>query len=247
MNIQKTITRICCSTLLLVLLCALNSCSKEGRQDITSTDITVGGFHTINIQGTFTVYLMQDSLNFVSFSGERKHVETCTALIEDSVLSVDGSTRGEFLHPAEAGTEVYVHYTSIIRVNVNADCKVYTTGIMRGREIGFVINTRSFEGNLNMDLSTFYFWNNPNGTNLTLSGNCDVLKLWQVGLCSIDAQNLLSEYVLIEHGSQNTCKVHPIQKLEYSITNTGDIVYYGNPAEIVPIATTGTGSLIQGQ
>src|SRR5204863_3925874 len=101
---------------------AFAGCKKEGEGDIVSTDVTTTGFHTINIDGPFTVYLVQDNADFVRFTGEKKHVNTCTALVSDSVLAIDGSKRGEFLHPGEAITQAFIHVdTTLQRINVNED------------------------------------------------------------------------------------------------------------------------------
>lgn len=224
----------------------LTSCRKEGAQDIVFVDVPVAAFHSINIYGPFTVRLIQDNGNFITFSGENKHVKSCTAVVSDSTLTIDGDVRGEFLHPGEAGITVYIHCDTIRLLNVKEDCEVYTDDALRGDEIGMIVNTRSFSGNLQLDCRTFYFWNNPNGTNLILSGTTQELKLWNVGLCTIDAQQLNSDYVLIDCGSQNNCKVHANQKLEYSLTSIGNVIYFGNPAEIVPISTPGSGQLIKG-
>lgn len=225
----------------------LSSCTKNGRGEIVAKTISTEGFHTLNIDGPFTVYLIQDAANYVTFDGEEKHIETCTALVNDSILSIDGSKRGEFLHPGEMDLRVFVHVdTNFQRINVNEDCKVYTQGALFGREIGVVTNTRAFEGRIELNCHTFYYWNNPNGTHLELLGFVDELKIWNTGLGTIDAGYLTSDYVLIDNGSQNECKVRCMQTLEYSLTSTGNIIYYGNPPAIVPNVTSGTGALIKG-
>lgn len=225
----------------------LSSCKKDGSGEIVTKTITTNGFHTLNINGPFTVYLVQDAASYVSFEGEKKRVETCTAEVSDSMLTIDGKKSGEFLHPNEMITRVFVHIdTNFHRVNVNEDCKLYTQGALFGREIGVVTSTRSLEGRLELSCQTFYFWNNPNGTHLELIGFVNELKIWSTGLSTIDARQLTSNYVLIENGSQNECKVRCLQTLEYSLTSTGNIVYYGNPPAIVPNLTTGSGTLIKG-
>lgn len=233
------------SALLVIVL--IPSCNKDGSGEIITKTITTQGFHTLNINGPFTVYLVQDAASYVSFEGEKKRVETCKAEIGDSVLTIDGKKFGEFLHPNEMITRVFVHIdTNFKRVNVNDDCKIYTQGPLSGSEIGVVTSTRSVEGRIELNCRTFYFWNNPNGTHLELTGNVNELKIWNSGLSTIDARYLTSDYALIENGSQNECKVRCLQTLEYSLTNTGNIVYYGNPPAIVPNLTTGTGELIKG-
>jgi len=220
-------------------------CNKNGDAPVTRTIQGVTGYHTINIDGGFKVVLIQDSLGYVEFYGVEKHLNTCVATVTDSVLSLDGNHRGEFLHPGEPATEVRVHCSSLKLINANDDCSLRSE-LLNGSEIGVVVGCRSFEGNLNLNCNTFYYWNNPGGSNVTLSGNVTVLKYWTVGLSTLDAKNLVADYVLVSHGSQNVIQVSPVQTLEYSITNIGDLIYYGNPPQIVPVLLTGTGELING-
>jgi hypothetical protein len=107
-----------------------------------------------------------------------------------------------------------------------------------------VVEARYFDADLQFDCTTFYYWNNINGGAMKLNGQVQELKLWNTGLCSVNARDLQTNYALVDNGSQGDCIVNVNTTLEYSITGIGNIKYSGTPSQIVQRAITGTGQLI---
>ena len=235
-------------TIFLLLLAATGflTCSKNGAGDIISKEVAVSHFDSLAVDGMFNVFIIQDTFCLIRFVGEERNVNRCKAEFTDGHMVISGSKRGEFLHPNEKVTEVYVYVDSIKRINVREDCSIRTRTPLSGHEIGLVADTRYMEADLELNCDVFYYWNNPNGAHVTFRGQTDALKIWNAGLGTVDASALISDYVLVENGAQNDCKVHSTQTLEYSLTSIGNIIYFGNPANIVLHETTGTGSLIKG-
>lgn len=223
------------------------SCNRNGDGEIISREMPAGNFNVLTVDGMFNVFLIQDTFCSVEFLGEKRNVDRCKAELLNGELVVSGSKRGEFLHPNEMVTEVYIHVDSLTRINVHEDCNIQTDQRpLAGHEIGMVVDTRFMEADIEVSTDIFYYWNNPNGSHLNLTGRTDELKIWNAGLGSVDATQLTADYILIDNGSQSDCKVRCVQRLEYSLTNTGNIIYFGNPADIVPNLTSGTGELLKG-
>lgn len=247
MTEQRQITSlfiaVCCAILPAL---TFSSCNKDGAGDIITRSVPTPEFRFIVIEGTFDVFLIQDTVCSVTFTGEKRIVDRCTAEMSGQTVVLRGSKRGEFLHPNEQTTAVYIHVDTLERINVHEDCAIRTQNALTGNEIGLVVGTRFLDADLELACNVFYYWNNPDGTHLRLTGTTNQLKIWNAGLGSVDASNVTSAYVEVENGSQSDCKVRAIQKLEYSLTSIGNIIYFGNPPELVRKTVDGTGELIKG-
>lgn len=234
--------------LLPMLLCfSFSACKKEDATTPFTKTILTSDFNTITINGVCDVYLVQDTFCGITVRGFEKWVNTTTANVNDTNMTIETLHPGEFVHPSRENTTVYVHFKTLKRINANEVCHIRTTAPLTGYEIGLVVTTKMVMADLALNCHVFYFWNNPNGTHLNLSGNVSELKLWCTGLSSIDAKELITDYALVENGTQGDISVRPTQTLDYSLTNTGNIYYYGNTPNIQPNIITGKGKLINAQ
>jgi Putative auto-transporter adhesin, head GIN domain len=221
-------------------------CSKEeSYRDFKTEEKTVAPFHTIEINGVFDIYLVQDTFCGIRFEGENRILKQCSAISTDSVLTIENPHKGALLRPHEKNMIIYIHFNGLKRMNANEVCHIRCVNEITGYEIGLVVGTRQIEADFKLNCTVFYYWNNPNGTHLNLTGQVDQLKLWNTGLSGIDASQLTARYVLMENGSQIDAKIRATEQLDYSLTNTGNIRYYGNPSVLRPLQTTGTGQLIK--
>lgn len=224
----------------------LISCSKDGAGDIVTKSFNVQGYHTIEVDGVLDVVIVQDSIEYVEFSGEARNISRCVAVVTDSLLHIDGSKRGEFFRPNEMTTKAIVHVRNLRLIEVNEDCNISSTNRIGGHEFGVISRTRFADIKLQLGCNIFYYWNNVNGTHVELEGRVHTVKLWNSGLGGIDASQLDADYAEVVNGSQSDVKVRAFTKLDYGITSVGNIIYYGNPAQITQDAATGNGSLIKG-
>lgn len=222
------------------------SCSKDGAGDIVSKTLNVQGYHTIEVDGVLDVVVVQDTVEFVEFTGEARNVEGCVATVTDSFLHIDGSKRGEFFRPNEMTTKATVHVRNLRLIEVNEDCHISSTNRIGGNELGVISKTRFADIKLKLGCNIFYYWNNVNGTHVELEGRVQTVKLWNSGLGGVDASQLDADYAEVTNGSQSDVKVRAAAQLDYGITSIGNIIYFGNPAQIRQDEVTGNGALIKG-
>lgn len=235
------VVAICILTNLLFI-----SCSKDGAGDIVTKSFNVQGYHTIEVDGVLDVVIVQDSIEYVEFSGEARNISRCVAVVTDSFLHIDGSKRGEFFRPNEMTTKAMVHVRNLRLIEVNEDCHISSTNRISGNEFGVISKTRFADIKLKLGCNIFYYWNNVNGTHVELEGRVQTVKLWNSGLGGIDASQLDAEYAEVVNGSQSDVKVRAITELNYGITGVGNIIYFGNPGQINGGENTGNGMLIKG-
>ena len=226
-------------------LLAFSSCSK-GNDPLTVKE-NLAAFHTIEIDGVYEIILIQDTISSISITGTEKQIDKSVYSVSDSVLSVSTGHTGDYLHPKNENIRITIHIRNLKRINIHETCKIVSYDPIGNPndEIGIVVDTKLADIDLNLGCRTFYYWNNPNGTKLKLKGDVQELKIWNAGLAQVNSTGLNAEYVLCENGSLGDCQVRAAQKLEYSITNRGNIYYYGNPAEIVVGIHSSDGKLIK--
>jgi hypothetical protein len=221
------------------------SCRKEEYKKFAVKEEAVTDFHTIDINGIFDVYLIQDTISFVRFEGEERLMKRTTAEVKDSVLILENPHKGEWLRPHEKTMAVYVHVKSLKLINANQAGGIHSVNELTGYEIGLIVKTQMLVADLKLGCHVFYYWNSPNGANLTLNGQVDQLKIWNAGLGNVHAENLVSRYVLAENNSQNNTFVRATEQLDYSLTSVGNIYYYGSPTNLQDKGSTGSGKLIK--
>jgi len=81
-------------------------------------------------------------------------------------------------------------------------------------------------------------------TDVVLRGRCATLNLYHTCYAPFDCRNLHAQKVKVTEAGIQNCFVSASERLEPTITNYGNIYYYGNP-EIVNFTKTGDGKLIQ--
>lgn len=246
---MKTYTAHICRTVAAALLVlGATSCSKNPDADFVTREIAVTDFHTIAIEGVYEIELVQDTVCKLTVTAPPRVFEKNTFSVSDSVLTMHEKHGSHWLHPRESNTKVVIHVNRLKRLDVHETCNIRTAGPLGHTtdEIGMVVDyAKMMEADLELDCGTFYYWNDPNGAYVTLRGRTENLKLWNTGLAQVDAAALTAMYVLADNGSQGQLRVRAMQTLEYKLSNTGNIAYYGSPPQINALGNTGTGQLIK--
>lgn len=223
-------------------------CEREPvARELQTLDFVVTPFDSIDIQDVFDIILVQDQTWQVEVLAERRMMESLDIHMEGRKLILDRKRKGDYRHPKSHHPQVHVHFDTLARINVFEACSIRSHHVIREGGLGIVDYSKMMECTLEIDMGTFYYWNSPNGSRLTLSGKSKEVKLWNFGLSSINAADVESRYVLASNESQGDCRVRAVDLLEYSLKNTGDIIYYGDPAAIMRVETNGNGRLIRGE
>jgi hypothetical protein len=231
--------------LIIIPVIAASACRKDDPESNFNTrDIIISPFHTITIQTSCELHLIQDTVCSLEIKGTERALKKFEANVENGELTISGRDHLQFLRPRDGNLQVYIHVNSLALVNAFESCKIVTENALIGGEIGIISKAQMLEADVEINCRVFYFWNNPVGVNMKLRGQTQELKLWDAGLSTIDARDVQSPYVTVSNGSQGHIYVSPGQYLDYSLRNIGNIYYYGNP-QLFRNTVTGTGQLIQ--
>ncbi len=233
-----------CKVSLLIGFLLLFACKKDNI-DRREINVKLQKFNVIDVNSTFDVFLTQDTAFSLKIVGEEKFVNDVVYQVNDNVLSLSVNSGSLWLSPKRNKISVFINCDSLKLLNVNETSMIKTLTPIVTHEFGMIMNGKLNEAELDLAGDVFYYWNiHPCGGKITLKGDVNVLKLWNVGLMEIDALNLTTSAALIENKSKGSCSINVIDKLEYRISGEGNIYLKGNPAEIIENELSSTGRLI---
>ena len=229
--------------LLILSAFASHSCKKQLTEE--TFEKTLGEFDSLVLNSVFEVHLIQGTENKIKIDGAKKILEKITISIENNTLKLENQYNGNWMRPGKNKVVVFITVNKLAKITANETCNILTDNTLIGDEIGLVLTSKLNQATLDLDCETFYFWNNfPCGGKVTLSGNTNILKIWNVALMAVDASKLHTHTALIENASKGDCKIFSTQSVTYTLTGEGNLYVKGNPAEIIKLEESSSGTLI---
>ena len=229
--------------LLFSILSLFISCKKE---IVDHRFLDLEAFEKIEVNDAFDVFITEGNNYSIDIVGDEKTIEYVNAIVENNILTLENKKKIKWISPKTNKIKIYVTSLPLKRVTAAGGCHIKTLNTITSIDFGLVLTGKSSEANLVLNNNRFYYWNNfPTGGKVTLSGKTESLNIWNYAIMSVDAKNLISKDAIVENSSQGDCEVNVIRKLEYSISEKGNIHLYGGPSEIILKDLTSSGKLIQ--
>jgi hypothetical protein len=229
--------------IIMVLITAI-SCKNEMLKEHNYTNINP--FNKIEFNSSFDVFLTEDSIFKIKVIADEDVIDNISFKVIDSVLIFNNGTNNKWLSPTKNKIELYINSKQITRIDADQTCKIKTLNPITTEEFGIIFHNKANEATINLSNQKFYYWNDfPCGGKLTLIGNTNDIGIWNTGLTTIDAKNLVAKTAYIENKSKGNCTLTILEKLEYSIFGEGNIILYGSPTEIIKDKVTSSGKLIE--
>ena len=233
----------CCVS---ILCASVLFCCRENLQE-TTRNVSLPPFHSLIMNGVFSVYLVQDTIYSIKIIGTGQVPEEVSATVQNDTLTLSNHAKEKWLHPESNKVKLYISSNQLSQITANETCYFETVNPIIS-SIGIIMgaSVKLTEANLELNCDSFYYWNNYQcGGKITLSGKVNNLTINSFAIMSIDASALKATNAEIQNDSKGDCRVFVTDKLEYSIGGTGNIYLSGNPSEIVLIQRTSTGLLIR--
>lgn len=223
----------------------LLSCRKEAVLIEITKELPE--FKEVILNSTFTVFLTQDTSYNLKIVGHPDFIDEVKFEVEYGVLSVDFKSKKKWLNPKENKVTLYINSDSLKLLQAKETCYIETLNPIVANEFGLILSSKLNEAKINLACNTFYYWNiHPCGGKLTLLGEVTNLKIWNVGIMSVEAENLLvKDYAYIENKSKASCRIRVLNKLDYGIYGEGNIYLYGNTIDLNEMGLTSSGRLIK--
>lgn len=227
----------------LLIMFLLVACNKDQKVDVL--EMPLESFSVLSINDRFDVVLTQGTDEHIKISGHPSLVKKVEFNIIDNELIISSKSSSAWLRPRNNRIKIELTVANLSRINVNETGSLICTNELTGDEIGLVTTGKLAEVDLNLNCTTFYFWNNfPCSGKITLKGQVHILKLWNNALMQVDAIDLLTDDSEIENNSKGDISTYTNNSIKYKINGEGNIRLKGNPPVLIPIESEGTGELI---
>lgn len=228
-----------------ILLSVFFSCNHQDEESVMKMH-QVPTFHTVELNSTFDVFLTEDSTFSLEIIAPESVINKIDFKVDQETLIIENNKKLKWSSPKDENIKLYIKSKPLKRINAKETCNVKTLNPITSESFGIVMESKANLADLQLNCDRFYYWNNfPCGGKLTLSGQTKELLLWNTAIMSIDAKSLLTDYALVENNSKGKCEVNVLKRIEYKISNSGDIHVYGNPEKIVNNGSSSTGKLIE--
>ena len=229
--------------LLMISAFASTSCKKQLAKE--TFEKSLEEFDSLVLNSVFEVHLIQGSANTIKIEAAQKILEKITISIENNTLNIENKYNGNWMHPGKNKVVIFLMVNKLSKITANETCNIITDNTLIGDEIGLVMTSKLNQATLDLQCETFYYWNNfPCGGKLTLMGNINVLKIWNVALMAVDASKLHTNTALIENASKGDCRIFCTESVTYKLSGEGNLYVKGNPPEIVKMEESSSGKLI---
>ncbi|MEI6060299.1 MAG: DUF2807 domain-containing protein [Bacteroidota bacterium] len=248
---QKTLAGL----IIVVTALMFTSCAKDQWFDFAKR---AGNTVTINrpVSSNFTKIYLNDDVDLIitqgntysiTLTGGENLLPGIETSISDSALSISNTNTFNWLRSYDNKITAYVTLPHMLILNYEATSTV--TNLDTIREDSLAISATGGSGYIKLKIITKL-------AHLSIAGGCsvDMDIMGKSGLNFISSfgygpfhcRNLKTVYTYIATNSTNDCYINVSHRLEYTISNLGNIYYFGDIAEIKGI-TTGEGKLIKSE
>jgi len=224
----------------LILAVTVCGCRNFGSGTIVSEERPVGDFDSVFVRGEGTVFLTQgEDVSVV--------VETDDNLISRVYTAVRGRTLelryasgplGTHLRPTE-GYNYHITVVELENVKVEGSAEVFADGVV-AEKLDLELTG---SGQIDMDdLSADEVWVDTTGSGeITLSGEADTQKISLLGSGTFDGHDFEGRYVEVSSKGSGKVMVWATVDLDVSLTEEGEVRYYG---DVVPDVSNGSGEVV---
>ena len=229
---------------LFFLIIPFLGCEEEAN--IKYKRVALEVFDQIQLENAFDLFIIENSSYFAEIIADEKIIEHISFRVENKVLYIANNRKVKWRAPTKNKIRIDVSALPLKKIQAEEGSNIQTKSPITSEEFRLALTGKANQATLELQAKKFLYWNNfPAGGKLTLSGKVDELALWNFALMSVDAKNLVAKTALVENSSKGNCLVNITDQLEYSIMGEGNIVLYGNPAELIEKELSSSGRLIQ--
>lgn len=242
---------------LLVLSLLLISCNGDNVPDcfqnageMVRRPVDVAEFSTITVFENLNVVLKQGDEQLVEVETGEYLLNDVSAVVEDNRLVLRNENSCNYVRDYGL-TTVYVTSPNITAIRSSTGLLISSDGVLNYPSLTLLAEsysnpeTETTDGSFDLNLNSTVIRITVNGiAYFKLQGNTDNFNInVAAGDSRIEAENLVSENVTINHRGSNDVFVNPQQRLGGVIRGTGNIISVSTPPE-VDVEELFTGRLI---
>jgi hypothetical protein len=235
---------------LFIALLLVVGCDKGQPFDSTGSITT-----EIRKTGVITKVLVYDNVNLtfadsidsgtIVVSAGENIIRNISTEYNNNALTIKNKNKYNWTRDLNPDICVYLPCTNIEEIRHESVGRISCETSLKGNAFGLTVAYGNGIINLELFYNEITVYNTSGGiTDIILKGQCDTFNLYHSNYAPCDCRKLHAQKAkVVETGIQN-CFISVLERLEPTITNYGNIYYYGNP-EITNYTNTGKGKLIR--
>lgn len=244
-RVRKTIYTVKFAISVLFFVFYTQSCQLiyPAEGDIVINEISIGEVTTLIINDVFDVYVTPDSTNQLTIECGENQAKTIKTLYDSVNLKLTLDNTAKVIATQGYRTiKVYLHTNSLTEIEITEAAGVYFTDTMHVPS--FLFSQKGDVGDCNLKLiaENIEIKINDCSGKYALSGNTNYLYVYNRGLATIDATELLATKVQCNQLSNGDCYVSAQKELNWKIYRNGNI-YQNGEIEHIKGESYGKGKL----
>ncbi len=233
--------------LYIVILLLITSCIDEALfngGEVVSRSIDLPDYSTIEVESTFEIELLSDTVNKVVVKCGENLFPYIKAEVAGDVLYLKHEIKNVWSRKYDR-VKLELHTKPFGRINVRKPVKIYTNKVYKAPTFSFVDFMKYSELDILIDVDYCVIgMSSDNFGQFKVKGHAKRGELYGWGSCSVRADSLLTEYCYVLHRGMGNVFVNTTGQLDADIQFTGNVYYTGNPGQI-NLKRTGSGNLIK--
>lgn len=226
---MTTLVKMTVSAMLTLLFLSCNfmpGVQGDGNVITKKREVT-NSFTGIHTSNGLDVILTQDDTETIKVQADENLHEIITTEVENGILKISttkniGSAKSK---------KVMVSFKDLETIKS-------TSGSDLGANGTLIFNNVNIEATSGCDINLLVEAQNLNGlatsgANLKLEGTATKINLKATSGADINAKNLRANNAVVSVTSGADVKVHATESIQLSATSGGDIIYYGNPHNVM--------------
>ncbi len=234
--------------LLLMLPVFIASCEKENMCDcmkstgpIVTERRSLDSFHRIEVRKNVIVTLYQDTVEYVEVEAGSHLIDLVETEVNNGVLLITNLNKCNWVRSYDIEIHARVHLKNIDYIDHYGSEEISSADTLHIDYLDIRQNNNA-DIHLLMNANQVLARQMVGGGDIYLSGNSQFCYTFGGSFGYIDARNLVSNEVQVDHRSTGEIHVHAVSSLHVYISGKGNVYYRGTP--VISSEITGSGNLI---
>ncbi len=236
------------------IVLSFSSCNKLDNRCIKSVGeekekvIMLPQFSVLNINSFFDVILVQDTINYIKFSGGKNLLNYVNADVSQNSLSITDNNSCRWTRDyKKQKIKAELHFVKLDSIIAYRECNIRSLDTIKN-DIFLIrfISSHLATLDITVDVKEMYLKINPSSGDYYVKGRCSFNYIYSIGLSYVHTEGLKCDSALVYSYESGDIYVAPIQKLRVLFYNYGNVYYCTSPQEIIETRTNAAkGKLIK--
>lgn len=208
------------------LLLALFAATAFFAHAQVKQDRNVGTFSSINVGGTFKIYLRMGDKSALTIIADKDVLSKIKTTVNNGVLDV--SLEEDWWNDSSNETmELYITVTNLNEIDLSGACSLETKNTIKSGSLTLDLSGASkLEAQISCDILELEL---SGASKSTLKGNCTKLNVEASGASAIYAADLQSKISSIDASGACKAELNVVNELNVDASGACKVYYTGNP------------------